>query len=74
MACGRKIHGPGKMEQGGFPAAAAADQGDKFPALDAERKTADGVNRLAIRQVVFRNVLQREYGHAFSWASDLSNA
>jgi hypothetical protein len=63
LAGRRKIHGSGKIEQRGFSAAAAPHQGHKLSALNVQGKTTERMHWLAIRQIIFRDVLQRKYGH-----------
>ena len=59
----RKIHGSGKIEQCRLSAATAPHQRHKFAALNVQRKTTECMHWLAIRQIVFRDILQRKYRH-----------
>ena len=65
----RKIHGSGKIEQRGLSAAAAPYQRHKLAALYVQRKTFERMHWLAIRQIIFRNVFERKYGHGDCCAS-----
>jgi hypothetical protein len=58
-----KIHGAGKIEQGGFAAAAASDECEKFTGRDVEGNVIEGANGLAVGGVVFGDILQGEDGH-----------
>ena len=58
-----KIHGSGKIEEGGFAAAAASDECEKFTGRHVEGNVIEGANGLAVGGVVFGDILQREDGH-----------
>ena len=63
LARSRKIHGAGQIEQRRFSAAAAPHQRHKLAPLNVQGKTTERMHWLAIRQIVFRDVLQRKYRH-----------
>ena len=62
-AVGGKIHGAGKIEEGGFAAAAASDECEEFAGRDVEGNVIEGANGLAVGGVFFGDILQREDGH-----------
>src|SRR5258708_6327539 len=63
LARRRKIHGTGQIEQRRFSAAAPPHQSYKLAALNVQGKTAERMHGLPIRQIVFRDILQRKYRH-----------
>ncbi len=58
-----EVHGAGEVEQGGFTAAAAADEGDELAGVEGKRNPIEGRHLLALGLIVLGYVFNLKNGH-----------
>jgi hypothetical protein len=71
LAGGRKVHGPCEVQQRGFSAAAPSYKRDELASLDVKGNTIERMYGLTIRQIIFRDILERENRHMDSRSGDI---